>query len=714
MVTRVLFVGSYDPAGSGIATRLYREGCRVSWLTAEPERELWGSKVHGKVFRRTVNYQQCSQILKGESVDCIVILTGAAREGFGAASGLERGQLLLMLSPLLQAAAAEKVQKVCFLSSLSLEDQALLPPGLEELRAAERVTISFCQEQKLPLLTVRLGCIYGEGMMDFDSVMGNLLRAMDRKEDVACPLTAQSQLDLIQVPDAADAVYRLLNMDAAGQVDLFTGRTVTAQQLCETAARAAGWQGDLRYGRREQHGPAGSGQDVRRLCGWMPFYPFDSHGAEAIARELERVREREARAGQKQRRRERAQTHSLLYDTAQNLLLFAVAAVVASLTPDWSDLRFVDVRLLYVMIVAITFGMRQGLLATALATVSYLGSQLQAGIDASYVLYNVGSWIPFVIYGVAGAFGGYWSDKKRDTYENLSNEYREQQDRYSLLEDLYRELLDVKNQLQKQIVISRDSFNRLYAVTEDLDDPNPRMVLIRTVRVIEEIMEGGSVAIHLRVRADKRYGRLMACSDQLSRRLQPSLDFEAVPRLQETMQTGAMYVNKELDPQYPAFAMPVSNGSFSIALVELYDLPASQYTIYYRNLFQTLVQMVQHNLVQAYTYQMENREKLFVPGTDILTAEAFARERKTLQMASEEYGYPSSIARILPVEQAGGQGLAPAQLSGRAEPLLRGTDLLGMGQDGQVRAGFLYLDRASRPVVEHRFALHGLRLVWED
>lgn len=714
MVTRVLFVGSYDPAGSGIATRLYREGCRVSWLTAEPERELWGSKVHGKVFRRTVNYQQCSQILKGESVDCIVILTGAAREGFGAASGLERGQLLLMLSPLLQAAAAEKVQKVCFLSSLSLEDQALLPPGLEELRAAERVTISFCQEQKLPLLTVRLGCIYGEGMMDFDGVMGNLLRAMDRKEDVACPLTAQSQLDLIQVPDAADAVYRLLNMDAAGQVDLFTGRTVTAQQLCETAARAAGWQGDLRYGRREQHGPAGSGQDVRRLCGWMPFYPFDSHGAEAIARELERVREREARAGQKQRRRERAQTHSLLYDTAQNLLLFAVAAVVASLTPDWSDLRFVDVRLLYVMIVAITFGMRQGLLATALATVSYLGSQLQAGIDASYVLYNVGSWIPFVIYGVAGAFGGYWSDKKRDTYENLSNEYREQQDRYSLLEDLYRELLDVKNQLQKQIVISRDSFNRLYAVTEDLDDPNPRMVLIRTVRVIEEIMEGGSVAIYLRVRADKRYGRLMACSDQLSRRLQPSLDFEAVPRLQETMQTGAMYVNKELDPQYPAFAMPVSNGSFSIALVELYDLPASQYTIYYRNLFQTLVQMVQHNLAQAYTYQMENREKLFVPGTDILTAEAFARERKTLQMASEEYGYPSSIARILPVEQAGGQGLAPAQLSGRAEPLLRGTDLLGMGQDGQVRAGFLYLDRASRPVVEHRFALHGLRLVWED
>ena len=103
----------------------------------------------------------------------------------------------------------------------------------------------------------------------------------------------------------------------------------------------------------------------------------------------------------------------------------------------------------------------------------------------------------------------------------------------------------MKNQLQKQIVISRDSFNRLYAVTEDLDDPNPRMVLIRTVRVIEEIMEGGSVAIYLRVRADKRYGRLMACSDQLSRRLQPSMDFDAVTRLQENMQNGLCHAGEQ-------------------------------------------------------------------------------------------------------------------------------------------------------------------------
>ena len=714
MVTRVLFVGSYDPAGSGIATRLYREGCKVSWLTTESERELWSSKVRGKVFRRTVNYQQCSQILKGESVDCIVVLTGPVRESFGAGSELERGRLLLMLSPLLQAAAAEKVQKICFLSSLSLEDQALLPPGMEELRAAERITTSFCQEQKISLLTVRMGCVYGEGMMEGGGAMGKILHAMDRQEDVVCPLTAESQLDLVQVPDAADAVYRLLNMDAAGAIDLFTGKTVTVRQLCETAARAAAWQGSIRYGRLEQRSPAGSGRDVRRLCGWMPFYPFAEHGAEAIVQELERVRKQENRLQKQQTRRERAKIHPLLYDTAQNLLLFVIAAGVAAITPDWSDLRFVDVRLLYVMIVAITFGMRQGLLATALAMVSYLGSQLHAGIDASYVLYNVGSWIPFVIYGVAGAFGGYWSDKKRDTYDNLHNEYQEQKERYSLLEDLYRELLDVKNQLQKQIVMSRDSFNRLYAVTEDLDDPNPRMVLIRTVRVIEEIMEGGSVAIYLRNRADKRYGRLMACSDRLSSRLQFSLDFEAMPRLQETMQTGTMYVNKELDPQYPSFAMPVSNGAYSIALVELYDLPASQYTVYYRNLFQTLVQMVQHNLVQAYTYQMENREKLYLPGTNILTAEEFARERQTMQMASEEYGYPSSIATILPAAAPEGKALSLSRLSSQAEPLLRGTDLMGMGKDGRLKAGFLYLDRASRPVVEHRFALRGLRLVWED
>lgn len=158
----------------------------------------------------------------------------------------------------------------------------------------------------------------------------------------------------------------------------------------------------------------------------------------------------------------------LLFETLQNLGLFLLMLLLTGWTADWNDLRYVDVRLLYVVIVAISFGMRQGLLATVLAIASYVAALLHAQIDISYVFYSVESWIPFILYGVAGAFGGYWSDKKYDDYDSLADQYREQGERYDFLKELYREVVDVKNQLQRQIVVSRDSLGRLYSITEEL------------------------------------------------------------------------------------------------------------------------------------------------------------------------------------------------------------------------------------------------------
>ena len=74
---------------------------------------------------------------------------------------------------------------------------------------------------------------------------------------------------------------------------------------------------------------------------------------------------------------------------------------------------------------------------------------------------------------MAGAFGGYWSDKKYDDYDSLADQYREQGERYDFLKELYREVVDVQNQLQRQIVVSRDSLGRLYSITEELQSPAP-------------------------------------------------------------------------------------------------------------------------------------------------------------------------------------------------------------------------------------------------
>ena len=702
---RILFVGDYDLAGEAIATRLYREGNRICWLTQEKQKKLWSSRIAGRVFRRDISYRTCRQIMQGESIDCVVILTAPWREKYLETESEEHPSLLSLMDPVLRATSSVKVKHICLFSSVDLRQEKLLSPILEELRAGERVLRSFCQEKKLPALVLRIGCLFGETIPEDAGFAGQVLATMLRGVKITCPFGANATFDFLCDSDLADAVYRLLNINKTGICTIATGRPVTAETIYTTAAEVAGYQGKIEYGEQTHSCEGIPSQEVRNLCGWMPFYLFDEKGLLFLAQcrrageAVQRVADREGKS--------RRLNRSLVVETAQNLLLFAIAMLLTSYTTSWTDLRYVDVRLLYVIIIAISFGMRQGILATILAIISYIVSLVRSQIDISYIFYSIESWIPFIVYGVAGAFAGYWSDKKNDEYDGLLGEYQEQGDRYTFLKGLYREVVEIKNNLQKQIVISRDSLGHLYSITEELNSLSPRIICLRTIRVVEEIMECQSAALYLKPQKESSYGRLMASSANLSAQLTPSIDFKKYPKLWEAMENKTMYVNTELDSSYPALAMPVSDGEGSVAMVMLAEIAPSGYTVYYRNLFQTLVQMIQENLTRAFQYQEENRDKIYLPGTSVLTGEAFENERTSLQKAQEEYDYPLSEARVVAQAPMDLQTLAR-----RAASLLRGTDLLGIGQDGALWAVFLYVNQETRAILEKRFANHGITLEW--
>ena len=701
---KILFVGNYDMAGSYLASRMYREGNEISWLTQSQEEELWGDKIRGKVYRRTITDKTCSRILLGEAIDCVIFLTAEYREGY-LGSDEEYGSLLSVLSPVLHAAASVKVGKICFLSSENVENEGLLPPIFEELRAGERIITSFCREKGISSLILRLGCVFGEGTLKEAGYLGKILQSMKTEKKVFCPFTETSSFDVLCASDLADGAFRLLTMNASGMYEVITGYPVSAKTLYSMAAEAAGFQGKIEFGQKEHVCDPEGGQRIRMACGWMPFYLFEEKGMDFLKKNLQQ----EALAENAEKKKNKRKSYSFFYETGQNLLLFVIMCLASSFSVDWSDLRFVDVRLLYVILVAISFGMRQGLLATGLAIISYTLSLLYSGIDISYVFYSVESWIPFIVYGVAGAFAGYWSDKKNDEYEGLMNEYAEQTEKYQFLKELYREIVEVKNHLQKQIMITKDSFSRIYEITETLDSLSPRVVCSRTVKVMEEIMECDSVAIYVKPQEGSSYGRLLVCSAKLSRKLSPSIDFQKFPKLFSAMEEGKLFVNQELDEQYPAFAMPVWDGNVPIALAVLYELPVELDTIYDKNLFQTLVQMVQNNLVKAYRYQEQNKERIYLPGTRILSRGEFQKELNALREAEEEYKYPYSVARI-----AGKSYSTIEELYHGVQPLLRGTDLLGQGIDGAVRAVFLYVDRSDRLLLENRFNNNGIAIFWED
>ncbi len=706
---RVLFVGDFDMAGTAIASRIYREGGRISWLTAEPSRSLWARKVRGRVFRsdRPISHGALRQAFGGDTVDCVVVLTASWREGVHAESQ-PAGSLLRLIDETLEVALAAQAGTVCLLSSERIADNRVLGAGLEELRAGERMAEAFCATHDLKLLTLRFGHLFGATDLA-STLVGRIMDDLASGSVPSLPYSADSQIDLIAASDLADAFLRLANLRATGTHTVLTGRPVTAQSVVETAAAAAGVDLDLdsvAFADFSHRCAESSAEQDGPLCGWRPLHPFDEEGAEQLraARDVSfDTRKKEAPSAWWKRLKD----HPVLWPLLQNLLAFAVACGLASLAKDFSDLRYVDVRLLYVIVIAVCFGMRQGIIATVLACASYAGALILSGIDLSYLLYSVSSWVPFIVYGVAGAFGGYWSDKKNDEYDAIERERTELSRRYDVLKDLYREVVEIKNRLQKQIMVTKDSLNNLYAITSELDAESPLLLIARTVRVTEELMGCDAVAIHI-LSDEGRWARLAVCSSSLTDVLAPSLDLESLPGLRTALD-GDLFVNTELDRRYPSMALAARTQDMAV-LVSVYHLPLERFTVDYGNRFRTLVKMVGDNLLKAFDRRKSQLDAIYIPGTRILTASAFEEELKVLRQMNDVYGFPSSVAVIA---DARNEQASTVDVSKRTEELLRKTDLLGLGGDGMLRAAFVCVGADRRPQLEERLAESGLTVRWE-
>ncbi|WP_455136551.1 NAD-dependent epimerase/dehydratase family protein [Thermophilibacter sp.] len=705
---RLLFAGDFDIVGRAIATRMYREGNQIAWLTSDSTPALWGDKVRGRVFRDELTAEFCDQVLDGDAPDCIVFMTASWREL--TTRPARRGTLLRDLGTVLRSAAKAGVRTVCLLSSEFLRDSGLLTPPLEELRASERIVTEFCHENGMKPLVLRMGLAFdGEPAPPEATLALQIMDKMAAGGRATCPLAPGASFDMICSSDVADAFVRLVNLGVEGLHTVLTGTATTASELCETLARVVGVEGGVDYGTLGYGCDESCSERLRLLSGWTPLHLFSSSGEDCLRRARELAlpaSDPSARTGL----RALLRGHPLVWETVQNLTLFVVALALAHFAKDWSDLRYVDVRLLYVIIVAVCFGMRQGLIATALACLGYGSSLLLSGVDLSYLAYSVSTWIPFIIYGVAGAFGGYWSDKKNDEYDNLVREFTEQTQRYELLKDLYREVVALKNRFQKQIVVSKDSLNRAYELAAALDSNNPRALFAQAARVMEQAMDTNGAAIYVISDERGRWARLAVCSTAWSGTLASSLDLELLPELAGRIATNEVFVNRALDQLYPSIAMPVRHDGRPVALVAVYGLPMESFTTKFENRFKTLVRMIQDGIVRAIEYQQANYDKLYLPRTRVMRPEAFASELETLRAAQDEYAISSCVASLVCADG----NAAPDAVSKLAEPLLRVTDLMGVGGDGLVHAVFLHVAEDQRARLERRLTEGGLVVRWEE
>lgn len=703
---RILLVGEGGVEGRYIARRFYKEGHKINWIVHGNTELLLDKDVKANVYHIPIGSSKCKDVIKSNSIDTIVFLTSGHREKFENEE-IEYKTLIPDLQSVLKYISENNsVKRLVFMSSVELENENLTPI-LTDLRAGEMLCEAWSRLHDTAITIFRVSCAYGEEIYEQGGYLGKVIGKMKENKRISTLFSKDAQIDLVYGGDISDAVFRVLVENKTGIYNIVSERPIKITEFFKVLIERYDYNLEVQYAQnKDENYRACDAQRLKKELGWLPIHEFleelgvlDQIDMLNNSRKVIRVKEI----------KKDSKFVKFLKSFIENILLFVLALLFKKFASDFTDLRFVDIRLTYVVIIGMIYGVKQGLVATVLASVSYIYELSLANIDISYLIYSLNSWMPIVIYMIAGAWTGYMTDKRIDDMEVEKEEHAIVIEKYEFLHSLYNEIREVKEQLQKQILVSKDSFGRVYEIANELSNFKPELIMFKAIRIIENIMEAESVAIYLVANNDLTYARLMANSVNLYSKLSSTLKVGELPGLKTAMENHEFYVNTDLNNDYPAFAMPIIDNNEVVAIAMIYKLDFNKFSTFYQNLFRIVIGLIQQQLVNAYLYNKAIVKENYIEATVINSEKEFKSKLQTMIDAKEELGFSYLFVKVWDEDS----NLSIHTLSDKLKQVMRNTDFAGVNSKGEYHIVFMQVTDKDFEEIQKRFQEIGLNIIQE-
>ncbi len=364
--------------------------------------------------------------------------------------------------------------------------------------------------------------------------------------------------------------------------------------------------------------------------------------------------------------------------------------------------RMIDVRLLFVVLMASVYGTNVGALTAMIEMVSLAYAYMRQGTDPILLFYDPGNWIPFILLMVVAAICGYSKQKKDEEINFIQDENRVIRDENAFISDLYQEAMEFKNQYKQDLIGSRDGFARIFDVVKKLSTTIPEEIFAESIPVMEDVLGNKSIAIYTINEKNARFARLNVASEQISATLQKSINLEDYSQVLDTIMEKDIWFNSDIREGFPTYVSGIKSNGMLTVLIMIYQVDYIQIGTYYTNLIRILTGLIENFILKAWEYQKAVSESTYVGDTAITNTEYFVRQYEIQKEMAQNKLTSFRLFKIL-IENR-----SLEEIDEMLQTKIRSNDIIGLGRDGNVYLLASQVDESSEGIVLRRFRDMGL------
>ena len=542
------------------------------------------------------------------------------------------------------------------------------------LYAAIDMLCSYYRNQRgLSVMTVDTPVLYGYG--EFSSVIGDAIAQAKSTAAVRFAGQEQQMLGYLSQKDLAELLLRVVESWQATctHFSLKPASKLTYKELGEIIKTKYPTV-RITYGSAAADIITDEGDNIAKSeYDWVPIRQVRDELPDLIVSQDDQpLREQGTRL---QKAGAFLRKHHFVVQLIELLIGFVAMELLNRVTSTTILFSYIDFRLLYIVLLGTIHGLKTGLGAAALASISLLAASIVNTNNWAATIYDAQTWLPYVFYFLIGAVTGYIRDRRKIDYESLSGEKAVLEDKYILLNEFYVSAVQSKEQYKNQIMSYRDSFGRLFDIARSLDSNMVDQVFNEALNALEGILENKSVCLY-RCDDSMQFARLIVCSREIAQTTDKSLNLSVYSRMVEEFRDGEVWVNRERLDGYPEYAVPLYRDGKVVALISIRRCSYEQMAVYYENMIKVVCGLIKISLIRAIEYTEKTENEIYLPGSPIIEASHFS---KLIQVKEEMANNGTAEYVLLRFDVPADKMIAVAK---KIQTFVRSTDFLGQGPDG--------------------------------